>query len=120
MAAPHANHDAIVALLSGIDKGEKQQVVQAVDKIIRLLEESKLAYRQSIDPSLVGCHMVNRNGYGLSPIEVHPVGVEIPRLGWSWPACAHAACVEADVDGVDRSLQRKPLCDDRHARTFVG
>ena len=75
MAAPHANHDAIVALLSGIDKGEKQQVVQAVDKIIGLLEESKLAYRQSINPSLVGCHMVNRNGYGLSPIEVHSAGL---------------------------------------------
>ena len=94
MAAPqHKNHTAIVDILSVIDKGEKHQVVAAVDKILALLEESKLVYRQSIQPHLVGCHMVNRNGYGLSPIEVHAVGAEIVKLGWSWSACAHAVCV---------------------------
>ena len=98
-AAQHKNHTAIVDILSVIDKGEKLQVVAAVDKILALLEDSKLAYRQSIQPHLVGCHMVNRNGYGLSPIEVHSVGAEIVKLGWSWSACAHAVCVEETVDG---------------------
>ena len=50
MASPHAHHDSIVALLAGIDKGEKQQVVSAVDKILEMLLESKLAYRQTITP----------------------------------------------------------------------
>ena len=62
-----------------------------------MLEESKLAYRQTITPNLIGCHEVNRNGYGLSPIEVHSLGAEIARLGWSWGACAHAVCVEEDA-----------------------
>ena len=82
MPSSHSHHASIVALLAGIDKGEKQQVVSAVDKILLMLEESKLAYRQTITPNLMGCHEVNRNGYGLSPIEVHSLGAEIARLGW--------------------------------------
>ena len=98
MASFHAHHASIVAILAGIDKGEKQQVVSAVDKILLMLEESKLAYQQTIMPNLVGCHETNRNGYGLSPIEVHALGAEIGRLGWSWSACSHAVCVEEDAN----------------------
>ena len=98
MALSHMHHASIVAILAGIDKGEKQQVVSAVDKIVSMLLESKLAYQQTIMPNLVGCHETNRNGYGLSPIEVHSLGAEIARLGWSWGACQHAICVEEDAN----------------------
>ena len=78
----HKYHVVIVEILLSIDKGRLSQVVQAIDKILCMLEEVKLAYRLTIAPELVGCHMANRNGYGLSAIEVHSVGADIVRLGW--------------------------------------
>ena len=105
----HQHHEAIVEILSSIDKGHRQQVVQAIDKILCMLEESKLVYRLTLAAELVGCHMANRNGYGLSAIEVHSVGADIVRLGWSWEACDHAVCMEVTVGVPSDTSQRSSV-----------
>ena len=95
MMAPNANIEAIIAAAS--QKGGK--VVSAVDRILQMLQEDNLAYRVSLPPALVGIHPANRDGYGVSATEVHELGFEIVDMGWSWLACSHAVCIEADTNG---------------------
>ena len=89
----------IAALLRETDDGRRAQVVSTVDTILKKLEQDGLAYRMRIPAGLVGVHPANRNGYGLSSVEVHALGADIVTLGWSWSACSHAVCLE-DEDSV--------------------
>jgi len=75
------------------------RIVSVVDEVLSMLETQKLAYRFSIPPKMVGVHPCNRDGYGISATEVHALGSEIVRMGWSWSACSHAVCIEDDKDG---------------------
>ena len=102
---------AIVELLKPIDLGNTGMIVQVVDKIIDRLIEAKLAYRMRIPPALVGAHPKNRNTYGISPVEVHALGADIVKLGWSWAACSHAICVEdsnCEVGNFTERLTKQP------------
>jgi len=90
----------IVARLAGLDRHDAR-LVSAVDDIIGSLTVAGLAWRQRIPPKMVGVHPANRNGYGVSAIEVHALGAEIVRMGWSPAATAHAVCVE---DSADRRI----------------
>ena len=96
MACSKQKDPKIVALLPKLDEGSCTQVVSAIDVIIERLEAIGLAYRLSIPPELMGVNPKNRNGYGLSPVEVHALGADIVKIGWSWAACAHAVAVEDD------------------------
>ena len=96
----------IVRLLAETDSGSRGTVVATVDKILGKLEKAGLAYRMRIPPSLVGVHPINRNGYGLSPVEVHALGSDIVKLGWSWQACAHAVCVEDEKSVIGRFTEK--------------
>ena len=73
--------EEIVRMLAETDAGSRGNVVATVDKILDRLESSGLAYRMRIPTSLVGVHPMSRNGYGLSPVEVHALGADITKLG---------------------------------------
>ena len=74
----------IMALIASSDHEDEEGmgVVAAVDKILARLEHTKLAYRLSVPPRLMGVHPCNRNGYGVSAIEMQALGVKIFRMGF--------------------------------------
>jgi hypothetical protein len=76
----------IVSLIAGA-KGEGGKIVSAVDAILDILTEAKLANRLSLPPGVVGIHPENRDGHGVSAQEVHALGVDIVAMGWSPSAC---------------------------------
>ena len=78
--------------------GEHGRIVSAVDQVVDILIELKLAYRLRIPPKMVGVHPANRGGYGISASEIHSLGEEVVEMGWSWGACSHAICIEDDED----------------------
>ena len=43
-----------VDIIASIHKGEKQQMVAAIDKFLGLWEDSKIAYRRTVPSELVG------------------------------------------------------------------
>ena len=96
----------IVRMLAETDAGNRGNVVATVDDIMGRLESSGLAYLVQIPPSLVGVHPMNRNGYGLSPIEVHALGADITKLGWSWVACSHDVCIEGKGSIIGRLTEQ--------------
>ena len=91
-------NSVIKSLIASVDVGEATKAVSIVDRILDMLLSMNLAYRMSIPPSLVGVHPDNRDGYGVSPVEVHALGADIVHWGWSWAACAHAVCFEDSAD----------------------
>ena len=102
----------IVRMLAETEAGPRGTVVATVDTIIGKLEKAGLAYRMRIPPSLVGVHPINRNGYGLSPVEMHALGSDIVKLGWSWQACAHAVRIE-DSNSTNFTEQPVSRCRTR-------
>lgn len=76
------------------------RIVSTIDDILKKLESQGLAYRLSIPPRMIGVHPCNRDGYGVSATEVHALGSEIVRMGWSWSACAGAVCIEDDPNST--------------------
>ena len=92
-------HDAvIVQLLSSVDK-EDARLVSIVDEVLERLESQKLAWRMRLPPHMVGVEPANRNGYGVSAVEVHALGSDIVAMGFSPAATSHAVCVEDDEVG---------------------
>ena len=59
-----------------------------------------MANRLRLPPRMVGVHPANRNGFGVSAIEVHALGEGIVKQGWLPSATAHAVCVEASGSDV--------------------
>ena len=82
----------IVSMLADL-KADDPRFVSIVDDIIAVLHENKQAWQQTIPPRRVGIDFSNRSGFGVSSIEVHALGSEIVRMGWSWQACSHATCI---------------------------
>ena len=97
----------IVGLLAKVDNSDRTKIVSTVDTILDILEKENFAYRKQIHPSAIGVHPCNRNGYGISPIEVHALGETIVKLGWSWNACSHAVCIEDDAKSTIGSFTQK-------------
>ena len=103
----------IVSLIASTDKASTG-VVATVDKILANLEHAGLAYRLSVPPKLMGVHPCNRNGYGVSAIEMQALGVDICSMGFSWDACNHGVAVEASHengigDFTEKLTQGNPL-----------
>ena len=92
----------IAAQIESIDK-QDSQFVAIIDNIVCRLMDHKLAWRMKVPPRLVGVHPANRGGYGVSAVEVHALGRDIVKMGWSPAATAHAACIE---DGPDKSIAK--------------
>ena len=89
----------IEALIASVDEKDAR-LVSVVEDILQRLQEQKLAHTMRLPPKLVGVHPCNRNGYGVSPIEVHALGRDITDMGWSPSACAHAVAVEDDAQNT--------------------
>ena len=98
LLAPAAEMTAdpwITEMLKNLDRDEGR-FVSVIDDILEKLEEQKMVYRMRIPPRRVGTDKANRGGYGISAIEVHALGDDIFRMGWSKAATAHAVCCEDD------------------------
>ena len=87
----------VADLLKNLDQ---KPIVSTIEKVLAILESHNHAYRQSIPPSQIVPHPVNRDGYGLSSVEVHSLGKDIAKVGWSWQACSHAVAIEDRPDGA--------------------
>ena len=59
-------------------------VVQGCSKVLGLLAQVNLTYKAQLLPRQVGVHPQNRNGYGLNSDNVHALGQDIIRMGFSW------------------------------------
>ena len=81
-------------MLERCDKRWRQQVVPTVDQIHDKLQDQKLVWSTTIKPGVVGCHMVNRRGIGLSPSEVHSISTDIVPVAYFCAVCVHTVCVE--------------------------
>ena len=85
----------IVAMLRGLEKTDGR-LVSSIDDILQRLLDARMAYQMRIPPKMVGVHPANRGGYGVSAVEVHALGADIVKMGWSPAATAHAVCIEDD------------------------
>ena len=79
--------------------GPVAKIVSTLDMILNALIEDGLARHQQLPPKCVGIHPSNRYGFGVSAAQVHHLGAQIVRMGWSWSACALAVCI---ADGATR------------------
>ena len=89
-AAALAKVDALVAEMQAVDG----HVVQGCEKVLTLLKGIGMTYRATLLPRQVGVHPDNRDGYGLNSEDVHGLGQDILRMGWSWEQVEGAICVE--------------------------
>lgn len=94
----------VQSLIDACSGGNESRVVATVDSVVNQLMELGLAYKVRLPPSWVGVHPTNRGGYGVSQTEVHALGAEILRMGWSWEACRHAICIEDDKKGTVKAF----------------
>lgn len=97
---------AIAELLASIDADDDSKMVSVIEDVLARLEVQKLAWRARIPPRAVGVHKENRGGYGVGAPEVHRLGADITKMGWSHAATSHAVCVE-DVDGSTAKFTHK-------------
>ena len=85
-------------------------MVSTVDKIIELLQAMGWAWRTQIHPSQVGVDPDNRDGVGIVAEDVHHLGADILRLGFSWREAANAVCIEDDPASDELKVFNRKLC----------
>ena len=74
------------------------KLVQGCDDILKLLKGVSLSYPSYLPPRSVGVHPENRDKYGLNTEDVHGLGKDIARMGFSESLCAQALAIE-EADG---------------------
>ena len=70
------------------------QKTSSYEKILKLMSDAGLAYKQQIPPEFVGVHPDNRSGMMVSPVEAHSHGADILGTGWSDIKCSDATALE--------------------------
>ena len=68
--AARACAPTVLSMMREVEEGRAQKKTVA-DAIIRLLHDLKLAYRERVANSRVGCHPSNRGGAGLEVSDAH-------------------------------------------------
>ena len=71
------------AIQEFLDKAEKGSLVQSVNRLHDFLLEKKLAWKQRIHASLIGCSESNRDGQGVSAAHVQELISSIGAIGFS-------------------------------------
>ena len=84
----------IVEMLQGADKADGR-VVSTVDEILGRLVATGQARKMRIPPRLVGVHPKNRNGCGVSAVEVHAHWGKIVFMGYTTVG-QNPVCIEDD------------------------
>ena len=69
---------------SGPEATIKERMRSVMEQIIDLLLAVNLAFKEEIDPNLVGVHPDNRHGIGCIPNDVHSLLLLILKQGWVW------------------------------------
>ena len=89
--AARACAPTVLSMMREVEEGRAQKKTVA-DAIIRLLHDLKLAYRERVANSRVGCHPSNRGGAGLEVSDAHGLLERIvTEDGWSWVEVAGRA-----------------------------
>ena len=74
---------------------------QRADKVLKLLLDQKLAYKQVLQPRQILCHVDNRSGQMLNGFDVHSKGNAISSIGWSFSKLQQSIAFELPTN-VDR------------------
>ena len=69
-------------------------LVHVVDKVLTKFQAEGWCFEQALPPRLVGVDPSNRDGFGLSPENVHALGDDIAFMGWSWNEVKNPTCIE--------------------------
>lgn len=83
-----------------IEKAERVNLVQSVKQILAELASAGLVYQMKLLPKLVGCHPINRDGFGISPSAVHELASSIFSLGFDHGE-TRCVCVEVRPGDTD-------------------
>ena len=100
----------IQEILDRVDR-DALGLVQAADLLEEAFAAKGLMYTMDINPRQVGFDPANRHGGGGNAQEVHLLAADIAFIGWSWPATAHATCVEAKPGDATLEQFNKALAD---------
>ena len=92
----------LAAMLQGIDEqlsamvksADAGNIVRVSRNVIQLLKDNSMAMVMKIHPNFIGVHSLNRDGYGVNPIDVAALLTDIADCGWCDEE-VHAVCVDA-------------------------
>eukprot|EP00959_Pyramimonas_sp_CCMP1952_P225777 4721135-Pyramimonas_sp.AAC.1 len=105
----------IVAIIESVDNSDDEtkakQMISKADKVMTILMQQGLAYRERIQPDKVGVDPENRFGQGLDPMDVHALGLEILSDGFSEKMTSNATCFEVDPNSTRQYDFNKELSD---------
>ena len=90
----------IVEILTKLDVENRKQLVSNINLIIAKLIQQKWAYKVRLNPKRVGLHPCNRWGSGVDGAEVHALGSDIKRLGFSEAECDPTAWEDSDDKSI--------------------
>jgi hypothetical protein len=88
-----ASLDPVAQVIADV-AADRLGIVAAADALEQHFKTLGLSYVMTINPRQVGFDPCNRDGAGGNAKEVLALASEIAHLGWSWPATAHAVCIE--------------------------
>ena len=81
MALNQEVKDQIAGIVSAALKDGK--VMQAKEQLMQLLRKHHLLRSMRLEPDLIGAHMLNRDGFGLSPTDVHLLIENVIEVGFN-------------------------------------
>ena len=102
-------------LASMIKSADDGNIVRVSRNIIALLKEQSLVMSTKISPAFIGVHRLNRDGYGVNPIDVHSLLTDIADCGWCdeevFAVCSDATedCKAFNIKLMESSNGKLPL-----------
>ena len=74
--------EALSEIQASVTQAQDGQLVQAMHKLMNVLAKHGLVRTTQLRPDEVGCHPMNRDGFGLSPHDVHALVDGLSEVGW--------------------------------------
>ena len=93
LAAMPLNTEVLDELDVLIQQAEKKGIVKGAQQIMGYLAKTGLMVSQQIPAEQVGCHPLNRDGYGVNPRDVHSLVSGIASVGFD-AGQTHPICTE--------------------------
>ena len=105
--------DTIISEVGQIleNAGISGQRVAAADRVLAILTNAGLCFKQKIAPEYVGVHPDNRSGHMISAMEAHRHGYEVTQAGWSDRKCADATATLPPPDPAFAIAKNKSLVE---------
>jgi hypothetical protein len=91
-------------MASMIKSADDGNIVRVSRNILSFLKEHSLVMSTKINPAFIGVHRLNRDGYGVNPIDVHSLLTDIADCGWCDEE-VFAVCSDATEDCKDFNMK---------------